>query len=117
MRDLTTEKIMAVLWVERLCASLEKEYIDNKLINGLRAKKVLMIEKAKTIKEIDLITHPTPVEWNGNGFTREEHVTAEEECLGWMKASLRAPLTTEGVQRYMQVFKELFQEKAAYVGC
>lgn len=117
MRDLVTEKLMAVLWVEQLCAALEKEYIDNTLINGLRAKKISMIEEAKTVKEIDLITHPTPVAWNGNGFTREEHVTAKEECLGWMRASLRAPLTTEGVERYMSVFKELFPSKTASIDC
>ena len=115
MRDLLTEKIIAVLWTENLCTALENECIDISLINGLRAKKLLMIESAKSVKEIDLITHPTPIEWCGNGFIREKHVTPEEECLGWMQASLRAPLTAEGTERYIQVFKELFPNKASLI--
>jgi hypothetical protein len=44
-----------------------------------------------------------------------EYWMLKEEALWWMKWSLEAPLSQEGLERYMYVFKMLYPDKVALI--
>lgn len=86
-------------------------YID-RLLNGIAEKRVTMIMKATTKTEMDRVMIPKAPHYNGAEFITDEYHIPEEEMIAWSMVSLQAPLSSIGMQRYMELFREFFPEES-----
>lgn len=87
----------------------EHHYLPE-LIDKIAEKKCEMILQATTKAEIDRIIHPRCPHYNGAEFVPDEYSIPEEELIAWSEASLRAPLNSAGMNRYLTLFKEIFPD-------
>lgn len=71
-------------------------------------KKMEMIKAATTLRELKLITKHSEPRYNGNGFVAGQFSVPEEEMIGWALASLKAPLMSPALERYMDLFTQVF---------
>lgn len=46
------------------------------------------------------------------GFIPDAYSVPEEELICWSETSLKGPLTAEGFQRYMELFKQVLPEES-----
>ena len=86
-------------------------YID-RLLNGIAEKRVTMIMRATTKTEMDRVMIPKAPHYNGAEFITDEYHIPEEEMIAWSMVSLQAPLSSIGMQRYMELFREFFPEES-----
>lgn len=70
-----------------------------------------MILNSTTKGEIEKISNPKCPHYDGVRFYPDAYNVPEEELIGWCETSLRAPLNSAGLNRYMEVFKTVFPEK------
>lgn len=76
------------------------------------SKKFKHIKEAETVNDIKLIMGKPEIIFNGNKIIpKHKWVLPEEEIMVWSLTSLKAPLSTEGMARYLELFEELFPEK------
>ena len=68
--------------------------------------------KASTKAEIAQLDKPKPPHYDGVKFSPNPYLTPEEELICWCETSLLAPLDSTAVRRYMEVFRQVFPEKA-----
>ena len=74
--------------------------------------KLEQIKKAESKQNLKEILAPPKLRYDGNKLAPENKwVLPEEELLMWSKASLCVPLSQEGFERYMEVFKQVFPDK------
>ena len=50
--------------------------------------------------------------YDGAGFIPAAYSVPEEELICWSETSLKGPLTAEGFQRYMELFKQVLPEES-----
>lgn len=87
------------------------------LIETIYKKKLLQIMEADNAEDIKLILAHPKVRFNGCEIVADNKwVLPEEELIAWSNTSLKAPLSQEGVDRYMKLFKEVFPEQADSIG-
>ena len=58
------------------------------------------------------LDRPKPPHYDGVKFYPNPYLTPEEELICWCETSLLAPLDNTAVQRYMEVFRQVFPEKS-----
>lgn len=85
-------------------------YVD-KLICKIAEKKIDMIMKIETKEEKDKVINPECPQFNGDRFFPSQYSVPEEELICWSEASLKAPLNEQGFNRYMELFKQIFQNE------
>ena len=85
---------------------------DAELLCSLAARKAELIMKASTKAEIAQLDKPKPPHYDGVKFSPKPYLTPEEELICWCETSLLAPLDSTAVRRYMEVFRQVFPEKA-----
>lgn len=83
---------------------------DNKILVDLYLKKIDMILKANTKKEIKEILSTNHIKYNGAEIIPTEFNIIEEELLMWSLTSLKAPLTGIGLDRYLKIFSQYYGE-------
>lgn len=88
---------------------------DASLLCSLAAQKAELIVKASTNAEMAQLNKPKPPHYDGVKFCPNPYLTPEEELICWCEASLLAPLDSIAVRRYMEVFRQVFPEKARWV--
>lgn len=111
-KTLYTEKITEFLSLLSKCRYYQEEGFIEKLIIEICRKKAEFIKEAKTKKELQTIMKPPALYYNGNEILPvNEYCIPEEEMIAWSMTSLKAPLRTEGQQRYEKLFKQIFPEK------
>ena len=89
----------------------EKRGYSEKLINAIAEKKAEMIMRATTKTEMEKVLHAPSPHYTGGGFVADQYCVPEEELIGWSETSLRGPLISVGLKRYMELFKMIFPEK------
>ncbi len=87
-----------------------------RLISGIAAKKGALILNTTTKADMDKVMPPKPPHYNGTEFVPDEFSIPEEELICWSETSLRAPLNSAGLKRYMTLFKEIFPNESETVG-
>lgn len=85
---------------------------DASLLCSLAVRKSELIMKASTNAEMTQLCNPKPPHYDGVRFHASPYLTFEEELICWCEASLLAPLDNAAVRRYMEVFRQVFPEKA-----
>lgn len=90
----------------------KKRGYDAELLCSLAARKAELIMKASTKAEMAQLDRPKPPHYDGVKFYPNRYLTPEEELICWCETSLLAPLDNTAVQRYMEVFRQVFPEKA-----
>ena len=86
-------------------------YVE-RLIEGIAEKRAAMIMKATTKTEMDKVMKPRAPRYDGGKFVPDEYNIPEEEMIAWSMVSLQAPLSSIGMQRYMELFREFFPEES-----
>lgn len=86
-------------------------YVE-RLIEGIAEKRAAMIMKATTKTEMDRVMKPRAPRYDGGKFVPDEYNIPEEEMIAWSMASLQAPLSNIGMQRYMELFREFFPKES-----
>lgn len=86
-------------------------YVE-RLIEGIAEKRAAMIMKATTKTEMDKVMKPRAPRYDGGKFVPDEYNIPEEEMIAWSMVSLQAPLSSIGMQRYMELFRVFFPEES-----
>ena len=86
-------------------------YVE-RLIEGIAEKRAAMIMKATTKTEMDKVMKPKAPRYDGGKFVPDEYNIPEEEMIAWSRVSVQAPLSSIGMQRYMELFREFFPEES-----
>ena len=86
-------------------------YVE-RLIEGIAEKRAAMIMTATTKTEMDKVMKPRAPRYDGGKFVPDEYNIPEEEMIAWSMVSLQAPLSSIGMQRYMELFREFFPEES-----
>lgn len=80
-------------------------------------KKIQQIREAESAGDLKLTLMHPKVRYNGCKVVPDNKwVLPEEELILWSNTSLIAPLSQEGFERYMKIFKEVFPNEAASIG-
>ena len=58
------------------------------------------------------LIRPNCPHYDGAGFIPDAYSVPEEELICWSETSLKGPLTAEGFQRYMELFKQVLPEES-----
>lgn len=87
-----------------------------RLISEIAEKKGVLILNTTTKADMDKVMHPKPPHYNGAEFVPDEFSIPEEELICWSETSLRAPLNSAGLKRYMSLFKEIFPDECGIEG-
>ena len=83
-----------------------------KLLYAIADKKCRMIVSATTKAEMQKLIRPNCPHYDGAGFIPAAYIVPEEELICWSETSLKGPLTAEGFQRYMELFKQVLPEES-----
>lgn len=83
-----------------------------KLLYAIADKKCRMIVSATTKAEMQKLIRPNCPHYDGAGFIPAAYSVPEEELICWSETSLKGPLTVEGFQRYMELFKQVLPEES-----
>ena len=83
-----------------------------KLLYAIADKKCRMIVSATTKAEMQKLIRPNCPHYDGAGFIPDAYSVPEEELICWSETSLKGPLTAEGFQRYMELFKQVLPEES-----
>ena len=89
-------------------------YMDQ-LLCAIARKKAEMIMKVTTKTEMDKVMSMRPPSFDGNKFLPDRYNVPEEEIILWSLASLQAPLSSVGFDRYKELFEMLFPDQALEV--
>lgn len=84
--------------------------IRNDVVHAVFEKRLALIMKAGTVKELNTIIEEPKPHYNGNCFITSEYGVPEEEMILWSFASLNGggPLSPPAFERYMSLFKQFF---------
>lgn len=85
-----------------------KHGIMSELVHAVFTKKLKMIKEADRVKDLKAIEKGCVPHFNGNQFIPGPFHIPEEELIMWSLTSLKAPLVSAGMKRYMELFKQVF---------
>ena len=102
------ERFKAIRKAMGITAQYLKEGIRPDLIDVIMAKKADLILNATTLADIRKAADPPKPHYNGNAFYDDPLHVPEEEMVLWSKTSLMAPLNSEGLKRYLDLFTRTF---------
>lgn len=101
-------KYEAIRKVLRSTSFYRQRGIRSELIRTIFRRKIEMLQKAGTVKEIKDIENGSIPHFNGNRFVTGQYHIPEEELILWSLTSLKGPLLAQGFERYLEVFKQVF---------
>lgn len=86
------------------------EGIRNDLVHIVFVKRMELIQKAMTVKELHSIMNEPRPQYDGNAIYTSAYCVPEEEMILWSITSLRAggPLIDAASKRYLTLFRETF---------
>lgn len=108
---LRSQKFSAIQQVAALTNHYAKEGIRKDLVDTIMEKKIALILKAKTGVEVEKAAKPPQPRYTGAAWIEDPFTVPEEELVIWSCASLRAPLTGPGYERYSSLFEQVFGRK------
>lgn len=96
----------------RKTLSCTKQYREHgfisELVHAVFTKKLKMIKEADTVKDLKAIEKGCIPHFDGNQFVTGPYHIPEEEMIMWSITSLKAPLSSVGLKRYEELFKQIF---------
>lgn len=110
--NLVHEKFEALRKSWSLVEVYARDGFDEKILDAIMEKKSRMILDATTVKDIRELGEPPKPSYTGNRWVASKNSVPEEEMVWWSKASERAPLMREAVERYMELFKQFYGKSA-----
>ncbi len=105
---LLVEKFEALKKSWSLLELYASEGFDEKILDAIMEKKSAMILGATSVKDIREISEPPKPYYTGNTWVASENSVPEEEMIWWSKASLKAPLSQEATERYIELFRNFY---------
>lgn len=105
VEDARHEAVLNVLRTTRL---YRQHGFMSELVHTIFRKKIEMLQKAGTVKEIKMIEKGSMPHFNENRFVTGQYHIPEEELILWSLTSLKGPLIAQGLDRYLEVFKQVF---------
>ena len=90
----------------------ERRGYQDRLIIAIGEKKAEMILATTSKAEMEKVLKPSCPHYNGASFIPGEYSVPEEELICWSETSLRGPLTSHAVKRYMELFRQVFPDNA-----
>lgn len=109
-------RIAALQEVHRCLAHYQELNYDAKLLCTIARKKGDMILKITTRAEADKISRPQAPYYYGGKLVADEFSIPEEEMICWSQASLAAPLNSAGLERFIELFRQVYPEKSKEMG-
>ena len=112
------EKFATVLgYIPKINAYLAEGLDEPHLIRPLAMKKIGQIKAATSLKQLTEVMAKPNVRYHYDGSYRpvSQYTLPEEELIGWMATTLRAPLPDAAYRRYFEVFAQVFPEYADIV--
>lgn len=106
--NLVHEKFEALRKFWSLVELYARDGFDEKILDAIMEKKSRMILDATTVKDIRELSEPPKPFYTGNGWAVSKNSVPEEEMIWWSKASERAPLMREAVERYAELFRQFY---------
>lgn len=82
--------------------------IRNDLVHTVFEKRLQLIKDAKTVQALKEIQSEPKPRYDGGQFITGPACVPEEEMICWSLASLQAPLVSEALKRYMDLFYQVF---------
>lgn len=82
--------------------------IRNDLVHTVFEKRLQIIRDAKTVQALKEIQSEPKPRYNGGQFITGSACVPEEEMIYWSLASMQAPLVSEALNRYMDLFYQVF---------
>ena len=110
--SLLAEKFEALKKSWLLLEYYASEGFDEKILDTIMEKKSKMILDATSVKDIRELSEPPKPYYTGNTWVASINSVPEEEMIWWSKASLKAPLSREATERYMELFKAFYGSEA-----
>ena len=89
-----------------------QRYLRHYQLYAIARKKCRMISSITSKSEMECISRPHCPHYDGNRFIPDTYSVPEEELICWSETSLKAPLNAAGVQRYMELFKQVLPEES-----
>lgn len=85
-----------------------KDGFDEKILDAIMEKKARLILDATSIQDVRELSNPPKPYYDGSKWMCSKNSVPEEEMIWWSKASLRALLSSEAVERYAELFKQFY---------
>ena len=110
---LRSRRFDALRKMRGITVQYEEEGFLPGLVETVFCKKAVFIMKAKTKAEIEEIIKPSTPRYSGGTFyPGSPYHVEEEELILWSKASLKAPLISQGYKRYQELFEKYVKGEA-----
>ena len=85
---------------------------DERIVTTICEKKIAFILEATSKREIELILSPPKPHYNYSEIVPgNRYSIPEEELLMWSLASLVGLLNQKGVERFMELFQQIYPDK------
>ena len=97
--------------MEQLYRYKERGFGDS-LLCAIAEKKGKLIIKTTSKVEMERVMIPRPPHFDGNRFIPDKYSIPEEELILWSESSLKGPLIPEAFDRFSELFKIIYPEKA-----
>ncbi len=78
-------------------------------------KKCRYIMAATTKADMEQIIKPHCPHYDGNRFIPGPYSIPEEEMICWSETSMKEPLTSVGLGRYLELFHQVFPEESKFL--
>ena len=85
------------------------------LLCVIAEKKCRYIMAATTKADMEQIIKPHCPHYDGNRFIPEPYSIPEEEMICWSETSMKEPLTSVGLGRYLELFHQVFPEESKFL--
>lgn len=111
LKNLRERKRSVLTEVQKRLAYYEHRCYADELLCAIARKKTNFMLRSDSVGAIREILKPSVPHYDGFEFHTGRYHVAEEELIGWSEASLRAPLTVAGFERFAEVFAEIYPEQ------
>lgn len=108
-------RLQAMSRVHQYLRHYEQRGYLPELLAVIAEKKCEKIIRITTKTEMELLIKPRCPHYDGNQFWADDFIIPEEELICWSEASLYAPLGEVGLNRYMELFRQVLPEESRHL--
>lgn len=105
---LINEKLQALKRTFALVEKYAKDGFERRIVDTIMEKKSKMILDATSVNDVREISALPKPYYDGNKWRSSKNSVPEEEMVWWSKVSLKAPLVSEAVKRYEELFEQFY---------
>lgn len=107
-RNLEEKKFDALRKTWALLESYAADGFDERILDAIMEKKARMILASTSIGELRRLAAPPKPYYDGSAWKGSPNSVPEEELIWWSKASLRAPLSQDAYNRFVELFENFY---------